>query len=204
MKLAGALLAAGGSTRLGRPKAFLELEGVSFVRRLAGELAAVASPALVIAPPTAGPFAREIQGTGARLVVNHRPQRGIGFSLAVAVQAVEQFAPETEALLVALVDQPLADRALFTSLRAAAAGGSGWATSEYVGAIGPPALFPREAFEELAALDGDRGARALLERAGELVARVPFPGGALDVDTEADYERLVSGFGRPPGPVPGR
>lgn len=192
MKLAAALLAAGGSTRFGRPKALLDFRGRSFVRGLALELAAVADPVLVVAPPAANAFARELAGTGARLVVNPWAARGIGSSLAAAARALGARSPDSDALLVALVDQPLADRALFARLVQAAESGAGWAASDYGdGAIGPPAVLPRAAFPALARLDGERGARDLLAAEGERVARVAFPGGRRDVDTPADYERLL-------------
>lgn len=193
MKLAAALLAAGGSTRFGRPKALLDFRGSTFLRTLARELAAVADPVLVVAPPAAAnAFARELAGTGARLVVNPWAARGMGSSLAAAARALAARSPASDALLVALVDQPLADRALFARLAQAAEAGSGWAASDYGdGAIGPPAVLPRAAFAALARLAGERGARDLLAEQGERVARVAFPGGRRDVDTPGDYERLL-------------
>ena len=200
MKLAGALLAAGGSTRLGRAKAFLEWRGETFLARLARELAAVASPTIVVVPPKAGAYARELEGTGARIVINRVPARGMGSSIATAARALLQFAPESDALLLALVDQPLADRELFARLRDATAAGIGYSACDYGdGALGPPAVFPRAAFASLRAMTGDRGARALLESAGDRLALVEFPGGRLDVDTAADYERLAA-FGAPSSP----
>jgi CTP:molybdopterin cytidylyltransferase MocA len=193
VRLAGALLAAGGSTRLGRAKAFLELGGETFLARLARELAAIASPVIVVVPPRSPAYGRTVEACGARAVVNPNPARGMGSSLAVAAAALRPWAPDADALLVALVDQPLADRELFARLRDATAAGLGFAASDYGdGALGPPAVFPRTAFPALRALTGDRDARALLERAGDRVARVPFPGGRFDVDTAADYARLLA------------
>jgi molybdenum cofactor cytidylyltransferase len=193
VKLAGALLAAGGSTRLGRAKAFLLHRDSTLLARAARELAAATSPTLVVVPPKAGAYAREVQGSGARIVINRAPERGMGSSIATAARALHRLDPDAEALLVALVDQPLADRALFESLRAAAEAGTGWAACDLGdGVLGPPAVFPRAAFAELRAMTGDRGARPLLERAGERVARVAFPLGRIDVDTAADYARLLA------------
>jgi molybdenum cofactor cytidylyltransferase len=62
------------------------------------------------------------------------------------------------------------------------------------GAIGPPALFPRRCFPELAALSGDVGARAVLERHAAELVTLEFPGGELDVDAEADVARLAALF----------
>jgi molybdenum cofactor cytidylyltransferase len=193
VRLAAALLAAGGSTRFGPPKAFLPFRGQSLLRGLALELATVADPVVVVAPPGANAFARELAGSGAELIVNPWAARGMGSSLAAAVRALVLRAPEVDALLVALVDQPLVDRDLLKRLVHSAANGSGWAACDYGdAAIGPPAILPRAAFEALARLDGERGARDLLAAAGARVARVDFPGGRWDVDTPADYERLLA------------
>jgi len=196
MRIGGVLLAAGASTRFGgRPKGLLVFRTTTFLRHLATELAAVSSPTLVVsAPTTASSFSSGILGSGARLIVNRHPERGMGSSISTAVRTLDEIAPELDALLVALVDQPLADRTLFGRLIAAAVAdpARSWAASDYGnGVIGPPALFPRSAFGELAALSGDFGARPLIERERPRLALVPFPGGRFDVDVGADYERLL-------------
>ena len=201
MKIAAALLAAGGSSRFGRPKALVEFQGESLVRRLARELAAVAAPVLVVAPPKAGAIALELSGTGARVVVNRMPQRGMGSSIATAARATIALAPDCEALIIALVDQPLVDRSLLTALIEAAFGApgvegarrAGRAACDYgAGVIGPPVLFPRSELDALAALDGDRGAKELLLDRREELTLASFPGGRVDLDTPADYARLLA------------
>jgi molybdenum cofactor cytidylyltransferase len=61
--------------------------------------------------------------------------------------------------------------------------------AQYTGTTGAPAIFPSELFGELAALQGDRGARALLSLHADRVVAVPMPSAALDVDTPADLAR---------------
>lgn len=191
MKPAAALLAAGSSTRLGRPKAFLEIDGTTFLRRLVDELAAVAAPVIVVLPPDDERYLSELAGSPAVPIRNPDPRRGMGSSIACAAEIVDERHAAAPALLVALVDQPFANRELFSALIAAAAGGRGWAASDYGETFGPPALFPRSALGELARLSGDRGARALLARHRESLAMVPFPAGRYDVDTPEDLERLT-------------
>jgi len=64
------------------------------------------------------------------------------------------------------------------------------AASTYVGAVGIPAVFPRVAFTHLSALQGDRGARALLLAPPCPLIAVPFRGGEIDIDTAADLTEL--------------
>jgi len=192
---AGILLAAGGSARLGRDKRRLLYQGRSFLRRAGEALAAVASPALAVVPPGADEAAAELAGLPIELLVNPDPARGQASSLALgAAELIAREAGEGGVLLL-LVDQPLVDAPLLRRLIATAAAAEGWAASDYGnGGWGPPVHLPGAALPELAALSGPRGARPLLERrraspAG--LALVEFPGGRFDVDTEADYARLL-------------
>lgn len=193
---AGILLAAGGSARLGRDKRLLRFGGATLLRRAAEEMAAVAAPALVVLPPRAAEAEAELAGLAVEALINPEPERGQASSLALAAAALAARDLRPAGVLLLLVDQPLADRHLFARLMASAAAAGGWAASDYGnGGWGPPAHLPGAALAELAALCGPRGARPLLERrraspAG--LALVAFPGGRFDVDTEADYARLLA------------
>mgnify|MGYP000293483894 CR=1 FL=1 len=57
---------------------------------------------------------------------------------------------------------------------------------------GPPCLFPPRLFAALAQLDGDEGARSVLKAHSAQVITVALPEGADDIDTLADYQRIVS------------
>ncbi|MDF1505991.1 hypothetical protein PYV61_23765, partial [Roseisolibacter sp. H3M3-2] len=67
----------------------------------------------------------------------------------------------------------------------------------YAGTVGAPAAVARARFGELLALRGDRGAGAWLRGLGDLVARVPVPDAAFDVDTPEDAARLAATPSRP-------
>ena len=62
--------------------------------------------------------------------------------------------------------------------------------AQYAGTAGVPAIFPREDFAALSTLRGDAGARALLQRAGDRLVRVPLPSAAIDIDTPEDLAKL--------------
>jgi CTP:molybdopterin cytidylyltransferase MocA len=93
-------------------------------------------------------------------------------------------------LLLAAADQPLLPAAHVRALSALARDALDDApvASAYAGVAGIPALFPRSWFARLAALQGDRGAGALLRSCN--VRTVAWEDGAYDVDTEADFTRL--------------
>ena len=174
--------------------------GKSFLGLVATEMAAVASPLVVVLAAGRDDLLRELGDLSADIVWNPNSSAGMGGSLALGARellARSESGGGFAGVLVALVDQPMADRDLFARLERAASpgsGGDGYAACDYGdGAWGVPARFPASALPELATLSGDRGAKALLERrraAGSLPL-VAFPGGRLDVDSEADYERLL-------------
>lgn len=188
---AGVLLAAGRSRRFGRDKRLLPFRGSTLVGTVAAALAAATAPRLVVLGPGDDAIAASLAAFGFRAVVNPEPETGLGGSLALAARALAADAAAIDGVVVALADQPLADAALFSALVAAGRGGSGWAACDYGdGARGVPARLPVAALARLEQLTGDRGARVLLEEHRAKVAWLPFPGGAFDVDTEADYARM--------------
>lgn len=190
--VAGLLLAAGRSTRLGRDKRLLTFRGETLLRGAARRLAAIARPALVVLPSAEPRLAAELAGLAVEIVGNPEPERGLGRSLALGASALAARGVEQGAVLLTLVDQPRIEPAHLVALIAAAGAGGGWAVSDYGGAAwGTPACLPASALADLARLDGDCGARTLFETRGEAVARVACPEARLDVDRMEDYARLV-------------
>ena len=61
---------------------------------------------------------------------------------------------------------------------------------EYAGTLGVPALFSRTLFAELMRLDFTKGAKYAIEQHIHEVYRIPFPEGAIDIDTPKEYEQL--------------
>jgi CTP:molybdopterin cytidylyltransferase MocA len=189
--VAGILLAAGGGSRLGQPKALVELGGESLARRgvrLLHDGGAV--PVVVVT----GAVAVDLPG----VLAVHNPdwRSGMGSSLTAGLATV----PEgCGAAVVALVDQPLVGPEAVRRLIAAYAAGARVAVAAYGGAPRNPVLLAREHWPEVAALAaGDAGARAFLRAHPELVTLVECgdTGSPDDLDTRADLERL-SGQVRP-------
>ncbi|MDD9872777.1 MAG: nucleotidyltransferase family protein [Deltaproteobacteria bacterium] len=193
--IAAIVLAAGGARRMGRPKQLLEIGGRALVRRAVDAAAGVADAVWVVVGAGADAVAAALAGSGARIARNPDWTRGMASSIRCGVEAACAAAPP-RALLLLLCDQPAVTTALLQRLAAHFAAGRGLAACEYAGALGPPALFGAQHFSALRGLRGDGGARALLEAPGAQVARVPFPEGALDVDTPADLRRAAQRWQR--------
>lgn len=198
-RVAAVVLAAGGSTRMGWPKQLLRLDGESLVRRAAKTaLGSRCAVVFVVVGAHAGAVAQELDGLALTLVENPRWQDGMSSSIRVGVEALAAAQVPFDAVLITLADQPAVTSALFDRLIAAGeTAPAGLVACEYAGTVGAPALFARHHFDALRELAGDRGGKALLATHAEAVARIPFPQGAIDLDTREDYERVANQ--RPPG-----
>jgi CTP:molybdopterin cytidylyltransferase MocA len=191
------VLAAGASTRMGRPKALLTARGRTFIRTILDTLAeAGLADIAVVVRAGQEPLMREIDGAaGARLVVNPRPDEGQLSSLIAGLEAVD--APGVTAALVTLVDVPLIRASTVRVLLARAAGpGAPILRAVNRGRHGHPVVFRREVFAALRAADPAVGAKAVMRAVAVEDVEVDDPAVAVDVDTPDDYERLLTG-GRP-------
>ncbi|MBV9127496.1 MAG: nucleotidyltransferase family protein [Verrucomicrobia bacterium] len=194
------LLAAGASTRLGQPKQLLPFRGgtlLGHVCRMAR--AAGCAPVVVVlgaeAARCAAALRKEVPADNAmaQTVECAAWVNGMGASLKAGLRALCDLAPACAEAVVLLCDQPLVTPDLLRALlHARRTRGAPAAACRYDGTVGPPAVFGREIFSEIAALPDAAGARSLLTRhaAAGTLACVDFPDGTLDVDTPADAARL--------------
>lgn len=180
---AGLLLAAGEGSRLGRPKATLELDGERLVDRGVRTLRdGGCSPVLVVAG------AAQIEVIGAVVVPNPDWRDGMGSSLRAGLAALP---PACPAVVIALVDQPLVTPAAVARLIAAYGAGAGIAVATYGGARRNPVLLRAEHFAGVAeAATGDQGARGYLRAHPDLITPVPCDDVAApdDIDTPGDLD----------------
>lgn len=184
------ILAAGGSSRLGAPKQLLTYGGQSLLRRTAETaLASVCRPIVVVFGAQAARLREELHGLSVETVENGDWAQGMGTSLRAGLDALLTQNADIEGIVVCLCDQPLLTSEVIDSLVSVShQTGKPVAACEYGGTVGVPALFRRALFPELRTLT--EGAKPLLRRHSTQIAAVPFPGGAIDIDTLADYERL--------------
>lgn len=196
MTAAAILLAAGASRRLGQPKQLLMHGGETLLER-AIRLASEAGAGLVVTVLGAhyerilASIPMHIPG-GAVTVINDRWKTGIASSIHAGLRALNIVAPQVSGVLILGCDQPRLSAIHLQSLISAfdAQASSVMVASEYAGALGIPAVFPRQVFAELDRLSGDKGARALFAEPRCPLLSVPFPGGEIDIDLPADLAEL--------------
>jgi molybdenum cofactor cytidylyltransferase len=188
------ILAAGGSTRLGRPKQLLELGGEPLVRR-AARIATEAGchPVLVVVGGHGEAVTRAL-GEPFQAVSNPDWSTGVASSIRRGLAALCARRPDAGGALITSCDQPLVEARHLAALCAALVPGRLIAASRYAGTLGVPALFARAVFGELLALTGDRGAKRVIALDPGRVAALDLPEAGRDVDTEADWG-AISGPG---------
>jgi molybdenum cofactor cytidylyltransferase len=189
------LLAAGGSTRMGRPKQLLDYHGRPLLRHSVEQaLDSHCRPVIVVLGSDAEACAAVLHGLPPIVVtaINEDWMLGMGSSIRVGLAALQERAPDARAVVIALVDQPLITPAFLDRLaRVHLDQEAAMVAASYDDQPGVPALFARSLFPKLAALDVHAGAKALLQGAGSELVTIPAPQAAIDVDTPEDYARLL-------------
>lgn len=190
-RTAGVILAAGMSTRLGRPKQLLEIGGKPLIAHVAdAALGSVLDEVIVVLGHQAGAVRNALRDRAVRVRVNPQYRAGQSTSLIAALDAVSE---STDAIVVLLSDQPTVAMPVIDDLIDAwRATRAPVVMTTYGGAASHPILFGRELFGEIRCIRGDRGARDVIRRHQDKVVTVD--GGAdqppPDVDTEEAYDLL--------------
>lgn len=192
--ISGVVLAAGTSSRFGRPKQLLDLGGIPVLRHVLDAAVAGGLDEVVV---VLGHHAREIVDavppTGrVRIASNPQYADGQSTSLRTGLQAVEA---GSEAAVILLGDQPWVRPDAIAAVVAAFRNGNGPVVqATYEGRPAHPTLLGRSVWATVVEeSEGDEGARAVLGRHPEWVAAAEVGGAPPeDIDTEEDYARLLS------------
>jgi molybdenum cofactor cytidylyltransferase len=190
------VLAAGASVRIGLPKQLLAYRGRTLLRiAVESAVGAGCSPVVVVLGARADRIRPELLDMpDVRVVTNEAWSDGMASSIRTGVTTAREVEPGLRALLIVACDQPLLEPGILKKLmKAHQPPKQTLVACEYGDTVGIPALFDRERLDELLELDGDRGARAVLERHADRLARIPWPAGEQDVDTPEDWTRLTGG-----------
>jgi molybdenum cofactor cytidylyltransferase len=189
--VAGLLLAAGTSSRMGANKLLLEVGGRSLVRSAAlRAVEAGLAPVYVVLGHEAGLARRELDDIGCEIVLNRDYEQGITSSLTAGVSAL---APHVPAVVVMLADMPRVDATMIASLVARYRSAQApLVISDYDGVNAPPVLYDRSLFAELRSLTGDSGCgRQVVARHRSEAEVLRWPAAALaDIDVPEDFARM--------------
>jgi molybdenum cofactor cytidylyltransferase len=186
------LLAAGASTRLGRPKQLLAFRGHSLLRHAAETaVASVCRPVVVVLGASADRLQTELRELPVLVALNPSWVEGMASSIRAGLKIVESEAAWSDSVVIMLCDQPLITARMLDQLvNVHRSEGRGIVASEYGGALGVPVLFSRKYYRELGLLKGSQGARRIIVHHGDDVARIPLPEAAFDVDRPEEAAHL--------------
>jgi molybdenum cofactor cytidylyltransferase len=197
--IAGVILSAGASRRMGTPKALLELDGETFLDRLIRLFSLVASPVIVVLGCQAEQIRSRIQRAGqAVIVVNPDPERGMLSSLQCGLEAVPH---EAKAVMFTPVDHPHLE---ISTLQRLVSQFALVTIPTYEGQHGHPVLIRRPLIAELLALPPAAQASDVIHcyRSQTSYIEMDDPAVTEDIDDPAAYAELVAHYSPPTSHLP--
>jgi len=191
---AGIVLAAGASSRMGRPKQLLEVGGRPLLEGVVAEACdSSLDEVLVVLGANADAILDRVDFGRATPLLNPDHATGMASSLRAGLAAL---APDVERAVIILGDQPAVSASMLEDLlELQATSGLPAAALSFGGLLHPPVVLRRELWGDLQSLEGDVGCRAVIRARPELVAPMPCGGDLrhpVDVDTPEDYAKLVT------------
>lgn len=186
------ILAAGQSSRLGKPKQLLKYQNKTLLEHAidAAKWSSVKS-IIVVVGSNADIILNEIDTSGTHMVKNEDWQSGMASTIRCGVRALPALDSTIDSAILMVCDQPFVTPDLLNGLiEKQKETGNPIIASQYDDIIGTPALFQKRFFAELMALKGDTGAKKIMMQHNDLLVTVPFPKGSIDIDTIDDYEAL--------------
>jgi molybdenum cofactor cytidylyltransferase len=189
-RIATIILAAGASTRLGTPKQLFLIDGITLLRRtIDTALQSETNSVYVVCGFESEKMKLETATLPVNMIVNPNWKQGMSTSIRAGLQLLDS---TTDGAIIALCDQPkLSADILNRLIRTYTSTRAPLVTCTYAGTVGVPTLYDRCLFPELLSLEGDRGAKGIIERYSTTRIEIDFPGGEIDLDTVAD-QQLVS------------
>lgn len=187
------IAAAGGSKRMGQPKQLLPWgQSTLLGHTINNTLQLSPSEVVVVLGAHYHEIADSISGLPVALLFNRDWRNGLGNSIAFGIQYFLDSKSNCDGVLVLLADQPLLDAPYLNSMiKQFKPGQAEIVVTQYEDQKpGVPVLFDRCYFAELALLNSDGGARAVLKAHASQIIRCPATGNRVDIDTKAEYDNL--------------
>ena len=185
------ILAAGSSTRLGKPKQLLVFQGKTLIERIILEAKkAELNPIVVITGAHSEAVSKVLENLMIDVEYNDQWQQGMGSGIVKGILKISK--SDTDSVIISVCDQPYVSANLLNRLiKRKIETNKGIVSSAYSGIIGTPVLFGKEYFEKLLLLKGHEGAKSLLKLYISDTADIPFDEGKFDIDTVEDYNNLL-------------
>ncbi|MBE3551939.1 MAG: nucleotidyltransferase family protein [Kyrpidia tusciae] len=197
-RVGAVILAAGLSTRMGRPKCWLPLGGRPlFLYSVEAAVRAGLHPVILVGSEDPRPFREVVKDWTVEVVPNPERHRGMSTSL---IRGLNQLQGRVQAVMILLADQPLVTESLISALlqeyQMGYKAGVRIVRPTFEGLPGHPVLIDEELFSEMMAITGDEGGRSVLARHRDRMKMVPWGDerAGLDIDTPHAYQQLLKTF----------
>lgn len=186
------ILAAGASRRLGQPKQLVKFKGETLIRRMANEaVSAQIGGVTVVTGNKREVIEKEITDLEVNIFYNEEWEEGIGASIRNGLENVLSRNPNTNAILITMVDQPFVNAAHLQKLAKAYDPSRPMIiASAYRGTFGVPVLVDNFYFDMLKGLKGDEGGKKIFVNYLKNIVEIPFIEGSIDIDEQEDLKTL--------------
>lgn len=186
------IMAAGASRRLGQPKQLVDYHGQSLIRRISQEaINAKIGRVTVVTGFNHEEMEKEISDLKVNIFYNAAWEEGLGASIRNSLKHVLDNKPQTNAILLTMVDQPFVDADHLKKLAKAYDPSRPMIiASAYSSTFGVPVLFDSQYFEEMKQLKGDEGGKKIFVKYLRNIVEIPFIQGAIDIDEKEDLKTL--------------
>lgn len=193
MRTGAIVLAAGASSRLGEPKQLLKFKGITLLRKIAETAIGENLQTIIVLGEKHEILKKEIEDLPLETVFNAQWQQGMSSSVKAGLLKLLEIEPQTQAVILLVCDQPLIEAATIRCLiEKQLETQKNIVASRYDETLGVPALFTRAVFDELLNLEGDKGARLLIQKYRDTdVSEIAAPEASFDIDTPEDYKKLI-------------
>jgi molybdenum cofactor cytidylyltransferase len=181
-----------GAGRKGIPKMLLPFNGKTLLQHNIDEVKKISGTALLVVTGCYHIVLKEIlQQQNIPFVQNENWEEGMGSSIQKGITHIQQHYSKAHHVIIMVCDQPYISSLLLQQLiDTKKTTGKGIVASTYNGTTGTPVLFDKKYFNELALLQGQQGAKKLVQQFAADTATIDFPAGAIDIDTPDDYDQL--------------
>lgn len=186
------ILAAGASTRLGKPKQLLPVGSQSLLSHTVGvAIKSKADHVIVVLGDKFHELRKKIDGQSLDIAENKDWKEGMASSIRTGLSKMLESYPDIDAIIFMVCDQPFISYTIINELiESAKKTSKKIVTCNYGENIGPPALFQKSYFSKLSGLKGDVGARKIIGQHMDDVYTIDFPLGKIDLDTLDDIDRF--------------
>lgn len=186
------IVAAGNSSRLGEPKQLLKFKGKTLLRNVVEEAIKVSQSVVVVTGSGHSQISKEIEDLKVKIVENIHWNEGMGPSIKIGITQLLNEFPEVQNIIISVCDQPFIKASVFSDLiQMQKDSQKGIVASKYSDTLGTPVLFTKKYLEELSRLSGQEGAKKIIQKFKDDIAEMNFEKGAIDIDTQTDYQKLM-------------